>query len=630
MADPILLVRRFPYRDEGPLGYLLRLAEANFMTLRDLGALDIHFNSISLQRNSLMPSEVLDPDLYVYVDRISGLIDKIGRSLNRQSARFCPRCLEKAPSWQVAWEFLFHDACPEHGIWLVDQCSSCGSVLRWDRDHLLRCPCGADLREEISRACPPSVQRLSAALASALLGKRIEPGLELPFLRGMGVVEIQRLVRFLGSYLDPAAGEKPLKRHRAGKMNVSWPVTSLAAEILQDWPRAFHASLSRMQGPPQEEKVGLRGFLHHANYYFYHGLRGAAFDWVRDSFEVWLAEHWKGGLNKRNRRLTAEILANVQWVPGGVASDKLGVSPTRLRCLIREGKLDGQESVSTKGRHFLTVRRDQLDQISVQLASEMTMQSAMEVLGIGKVRMQRLLRLLFPSARRIYDKVYLPWCVPRAEVEALAAIGNHLPVVGIPDEHQVSLAHIFRYWNWNADEIVALVEAVKSGAITPLALLDSALGIGRWVFEAALLRAWLLKQRSERSNWVSIPEAARVLGVKQQVAYWLTQNGYIVVERLGSLKGLGSRMRREDLDRFRQDYVFGRDIAAILGRSPKKVMGMLAEQGIYPLRGHGAEPCRQLVYARADEIQRFLSQVTGSPPEEFRLVRSPGSEDDGN
>jgi hypothetical protein len=628
MDDPTLLVRPFPHRGEGMQGYLLRLAEANYLTVRELKGLGIQFDLETLRRNSLLPNEALDPALFAYVDRMSSLADRTGRSMNRQAARCCPKCLDEQPHWQAPWEFLFFDACPYHGTWLVDQCSSCGTVLRWDREHLLRCVCGADLRTETSRQCPESVRRLSVTLVSAILGQAEPTDLDLAVLRGMGVEEIQRLVRFLGSYFDPGAGLRPLKRHRAGQMASSWPVSSLAAEVLLNWPDAFHASLSRMQGPVGEEKTGLRGFLHHANYYFYHGLQGIAFDWVRNAFEVWLAENWKGGLNKRNRRLTEEILAKVQWVPGGVAAETLGVSIARLRNLIREGKIDGQESVSVKGRRFLAVRRDQLEQLNVQLASEMTMQSAMEALGLGKMRLQRILKLLFPTARRIYDRVYLPWCVPRSEVEALAALGSHLPVVGVPDESQVSLAYVLRYWNLSVDEIVGLVEAVKVGTIAPSALLDGAKGISRWILEVSQLRAWRLKQSAGRRNWVSIPEMSQILDVKQQVAYWLTHHGYIPIEHFGGCTGLGARIRMDDLDDFRRKYVFGRDIAAIVGRSPKKVMRMLAAHGIYPLRGSNGEPCRQLVYDRADEIQRFLSQVTGRTPGEFGLVKSPGIEAD--
>lgn len=261
----------------------------------------------------------------------------------------------------------------------------------------------------------------------------------------MKVEDIQQLVRFLGSYLDPAAGIRPLKRYRAGRLDVSWPVTSLAAEILQGWPSTFHCSLSRLLDTAHGEKPGQGAFFHRVSHYIYRGLRGRAFDHVRLSFEHWQAENWKGGQNKRNRRLPPALLAKVQWIPGGMAAEQLGISINRLRYLVQEGQLDGEEWIGTTGRRFLTVRRDQLDRISIRIASEMTMGAAMEVLGIGKVRMQRVLCLLFPTARRTCDKQSLPWCVPWGEVEVLLSLASHLPVVGIPDEDQVSLAHVFRY-----------------------------------------------------------------------------------------------------------------------------------------------------------------------------------------
>lgn len=159
-----------------------------------------------------------------------------------------------------------------------------------------------------------------------------------------------------------------------------------------------------------------------------------------------------------------------------------------------------------------------------------------------------------------------------------------------------------------------------------MSLLDSARGIARWVFEAAQLRAWELARSSGRGNWVSIPELAKILEVKQQVAYWLTRYGFIPAQKLGTIKDVGSRVRRSDIDLFHQNYIFGREIAAILGKSSTKTRNMLSEHGIHPAREHSTEPCRQLVYSRKDEIQRFLSLVTGSPPEAFRLVRSPGPE----
>lgn len=620
--QPDLLVRPFPGRHEGPLGYLLHLAEANCMTPAELSRLGIRYDPGCFARQHLLPELALDQDLHAHVVRMANFLETKGRIWNQRYARFCPHCLTDDPTWRAGWELYFHDVCPRHGVWLVDLCSSCGQSVRWKRDSLLRCQCGSDLRQESPGTAPDNLRRLSAVLEAKLLG-RPEADSHPPFV-GLDIDQVQRLIRYLGGYMDPISNPKPLKLRNAGRLEVSWPISSLAAEILFDWPHALHATLDRLQAASPDEKTGLKGLFRQAYIYLYKGLRESSFTPIREAFESWLAEHWKGGLARRNRRLSAELLEKVQWIPGNVAAETLGISMGRLKFLIREGKLEGQESVSTAGRRFTIVRRDQLDNIRVQLAGELTMAEAIDLLGISKVRMQRILRLLFPSARRINDKAYLPWCVPRTEVDTLLTLGSHIPIVCIPEEHQVSLGHVFKYWNWTGDEIVALVEATKAGTIELKALLDNARGISRWIFDVAQLRALQKGMDSGRSNWISIPEMAKILGVKQQVAYWLTHYGFVRAERLGTLKGIGSRVRREELELFRQGHIFGRDIAAIIGRSSLKTMKMLAEQGVYPLRAHGSQPSRQLIYARSDAIQRFLAQVTGSPPTAFKLVSSLG------
>lgn len=617
IPEPDLLVRPSPERSEGPLGYLLRLAEANCMTLHELSGLSIRYDLDCLVRQRLLSDVAVDPDLHAHVARLGSLLENSGRIWNQRYARFCPLCLVEDLTWRASWELYFHDACSRHGVWLVDQCSSCGESVRWHRESLLRCQCGSDLREESPGTAPENVLRLSEILENKLFS-RPEANQTVP-VKGLNVDQLQRLVRYLGGYMDTESGPRPLKLRNAGRLEVSWPVSSLAAEILFDWPNTLHRTLDRLQAASADQKVGLMGVFKQAYAYLYKGLMESAFVPVREGFESWLAASWKGGVARRNRRLTTELLEKVQWIPGNVAAEALGISMARLRFLIQEGRLDGQESFSTSGRRFLIVRRDQLDEIRAQLTGELTLKEAMDLLGIGKVRMQRILRLLFPSARRINDEAYLPWCVSRREVEALLVLGGHVPVVSIPEENQVSLGHLLKYWNWTGEEIVGLIEATKAGTIELQAMLDSVRGIGRWIFDVVQLRALQKGMNSGRSNWVSIPEMAKILGVKQQVVYWLTQHGFVRAEKLGTLKGIGSRVRRDELERFRESHVFGRDIAAIIGRSPGKTMRMLEEQGIYPLRVP-TEPARMLIYARNDGLRRFLCQLTGTSPGDFQLV----------
>lgn len=612
-AIPNLLVRPAPGRSEGPRGYMLRLAEANCLSPYELKQQGACYDPLWLRQNHLLPSQALDPDLLSHVHRMADLVQDKGRVWNQRLARFCPLCLMEEPVWKASWELMFHDACTHHRVWLVDQCSSCGQPLSWRRGHLLRCSCGADLRQENPQAAPDSVHRLAGYLEKRLLGR--DDGDDFPILAGMSIEQVQRLIRFLGGYMDPISGPKPLKLRQAFSMQASWPVSSLAAEILVQWPRAFQDGWARMQGLVEGDKVGLKGVFKHAHTYLYKGLSESAFSPVRDAFEQWLSHHWKGGLSKRNR-LAERLLVNAQWIPSQAAAREIGVSTKKLRSMVQDGILDGQESMSSTGRRFMVVRRDQLESVLAQLDNEITMSRAMEMLGLGKMRMRRMLKLLFPTARRIARLGPMPWCVPRNEVEVLLSLADGLPMVTIPDEEQVALSHVLRYWAWTTEQIATLVDSVKEGQLKPQSVLAGAVGLSSWVFDRAQLKNWWSGLNSGKLTWMSIPEMAKYLAIKDQMAYWLCQNGYLSAEKLGTNKELGSRVRIEDVERFRQAHVFRRDIAASLRTSSKKIGNLLAEAGIFPIRGHTVMPPRLAIYPATDELRRFLADLMGVAPSE--------------
>lgn len=212
---------------------------------------------------------------------------------NHRFTRFCPLCLAEEPLWRAEWELYFHDACPVHSVWMVDQCSSCGKPVSWSRSSLLRCDCGSDLRAEVPKECPEAVAHLSQVLASKLTGV---PMSDIPPpLKATDVPQSQQAIRFFGAGLDREAHRKPLKIRDSGSMAVSWNVTSVAAEILVAWPAAFHQVLDRIQ---QDAGVtrghALKSAFGWAYHYLYRGLKSAAFEQIRRGFAEWVATRWKG------------------------------------------------------------------------------------------------------------------------------------------------------------------------------------------------------------------------------------------------------------------------------------------------------------------------------------------------
>lgn len=603
-----LLVRPHPYRNEGPKGYLLRLAEANWMLARELQSVGLIYEPSTLINEGLLPLKEVDPELHGNIEYYSELLFNKKRIWNHQHARFCPHCLSDDIFWRVEWELLFHDACSTHGTWLIDRCSSCGDQISWERESLIRCQCGADLRAERTSDCPEAVKVLSKLLNHKINPIHHSKDISAPFTT-TDIEQTQRIIRYLGTYMNLVAGKNPLKIQSAGLMSNSWSVTTLAAEICTSWPEAFYQSLNNIQREVAANKPTLSTVFGHAYQYLYKGLKGTAFSEVKDAFETWLSASWKRGLAKRNKRLATVVLEKAQWIPANLACESLGISHQRLAYLIRERVIEGETYLSEKGRKFVMVRRDNLETIKHNLSGEIDMKTAGVLLGLNKKRVRQMLRLIFPEAHKTGAAASAPWTVSRFEINKLLSLGDDLPKLSIPDEGCVSLNHILRYWAWAAEDLAALIHSVKTSELLPENVLDGVAGISGWIFNENTLKAWKVKSQQGFGTWLTVTQAAKIIGIKQQVAYELVHMDLIKAEILHRQPNGGSRVRRTEVEKFKQGYIFATEVAHRLGISPRKAISILQKRSINPISGPGIDDGRQVLYTRTEELMRVFDEV---------------------
>lgn len=597
----VLPIRSQPYRNEGPQGYLLRLAESNLLSTYELKSMGIAFDYDLMLSNGLLVDQAIDPDLHRHVAYISELWQSEARVWNMQYSRFCPDCLAEHGYWKVEWELNFYDVCHHHQVWLVDQCSSCGNKLTWQRSQLTRCSCGSILHAEQSKQCPISMRDTASAISAKILQLDSEALPEV--LQKTDIEQTQRLIRYLGNYMSLAAGKNPLKMRQAGDLNHSWPVTTLAAEVIADWPNAFHHGLTQLEKLNRADgRPSLNEVFGQAYHYVFKALKEKPFEELRHQFELWINAAWKGGVARRNKRLTSTLMKEAAWVPASVACDFLGVSHQRLALLIREGSIEGETHVSNKGRNFVMVRRDNLQQVKDHLFGLIDMTTAGQLLGLQKRRMRQLLNLVFADAKKLGTAPGAPWAVSRLEVNRLLELSVNLEYISIPDEDSVSLGHVLRYWAWSNEDIASLIFSVKSHEIKPTNLLDTVPGIAAWNFKESELKNWKLKNQNGMGTWLTITQAAKFLGVKEQVAYELVHLGYLQSEVMPKQIKRGTRIRRSTIDEFNQHYIFATKIAEAMGCSPRKVINHLASFEKHPLSGPNIDGARQVLYKREEVI----------------------------
>ena len=134
------------------------------------------------------------------------------------------------------------------------------------------------------------------------------PDGELPHLRGLSISQCSRLVRVLGAYGSERHQRSPQKIVGADTLDVSWTISSVAGEILSNWPSAFHTFLTRQSGSNPSTNGRMPGVFGGFYRALYAGLKEPAFDWVREAFEDFIAENWTGAIGRRNRRMPNAVL----------------------------------------------------------------------------------------------------------------------------------------------------------------------------------------------------------------------------------------------------------------------------------------------------------------------------------
>jgi len=591
---------------ESPSGYFSRLAGENGLAFRDLKNLGLIFHSEILQAFQCLPDRKNDPALCAYVERLQNSIENEPALWNRRHSRFCPACLSEKVHWRVHWELIFSDACPTHGCWLVDRCDRCGSNVSWQRQHLEYCDCGQRLASQSLANAPIEVLDLVNDLNDKFDGAL--GSYKLQVIHGLDFSQTIRLVRFLGTYGDLGSQRKPQKLRDLGAMNISWPVTSIAAQVLSNWPHHFHrmlhAILTRHSAEGGNRFPARFGFFYAA---IFRRFSEPGFAFMRNSFEDFIAEHWRGPLARRNTRLSEAILKRASWIPANHARVRLGVSRSRLNELVKRGRLVGEERLSDKGRRFLVVNRSSLESLLPTVSDQVDLVEACDLLGLTKSRLRSAIEILFPGARKVEGDTN-HWAISRTSIEAFLRRCS-APMAESVGTDQVCLDQIMRYWACSEAEIAAFLVSLRDGSIAPVARLPGSTGLRSLIFGKQGARVEVMRHRQKgRDEW-TVPQVAQMLAVKQEVAYYLVRTGLIASEEKLVGRRMAAMISRTAISAFQARYVFVRDLARRRKTSPRALQAGLAEIGIQPVTSNMTPPCRQSIYEWSPELQLMFPKA---------------------
>lgn len=573
-----LLLRPSPLEAEGPKSYRMRLADSNMLPFSAIeqeemyGAEDDTTATLFLRWISMQA----DPTVWLH-----------------RRARWCPLCLGDQGFGRVGWELLFADACATCGSWLVDVCHQCGAPVTWNRPSMTRCRCTANLCDAPSSAAPQAVVRLSQSMEQLVLGL---PETEMPELQQLSPQQCSRLVRLLGVYGSSQHARAPQKIASAEALDVSWTVSTVAAEMLATWPAGLHHMLERQNklaaGQVSSGRLpGVFGGFYRA---LYGAFKDPGFDWVRAAFEDYIAGHWSGAMGRRNLRMPDSLWSRLNWVPISAAASQTGLSKRRILELIEQNELQSARRTTAAGREFVMIRQSDIQTLACVATDDICLAEASSVLGLKRQRLSRLLPHLCTDAKKsaLHGS---PWLIPRRWINKWTDRLNELISYDSIPSWATSLDQVLRYGPLDEQRVCTLLSDVEARVFQPIGHHTNSVGLAGLLFHRGQL---LERYDGQTTSILSIPAVADRLGVKQEVAYALATLGLLETEMYtcGRRQAQGVKVRA--LVTFHETYVFAVDLAKSLGRSPRAVIAALASDGIEPVVGSTIGNCRQTLYLR--------------------------------
>jgi len=432
--------------------------------------------------------------------------------------------------------------------------------------------------------------QIQIAFQSALAGQIQEGGLSL------SVVAWIRIFHRVAALFDAERETRPGQIPGLHRLDRAIAVNRQLASLLANWPSAFHRYLGDLQrsAEPSFSLVRTFGRLYR---WLYGDFEGEEFAFLREAFEDYLRSHWWGLLCRRNRRLDAQTTGGRKTTQA--IAEAAGTTPTRVRQLHLAGWVEADVAAQPSGRRTWSFPVSQVEPIAALITDGLTLKDAAAYLRLPKHRIRELIEAgLINPVLSTEGHGAAAWLLSRHQLDGLYRNDAPCQAQAVEDGHAdlVPLVQILKAWRLEPGAFPALVRALRAGALAPAHIYNMEnTALGNMLLPRQKIQAWLAQWRKANGKDYSITEAAKALGIKDQVAYHLVRHG--LLECGAAPQCRARRISNNDLAAFKARYISLVDIAKRLGTSPKQLLNNLQAR---PAAGPSIDGCRQYFYSRSD------------------------------
>lgn len=486
--------------------------------------------------------------------------------------RYCPQCLRDHPIWRSDWRTSGQIYCQKHLDWLRDSCHVCGSLLALPRTRLLSCACQADLRAAPTLPLSPSL-RVCAQL-------KHPPSDE--------------VLAWLAAWSTHGPRGRPLKKASITKPSERTKLLEAGADIVLDWPRAWHDAMRRHRSPIEAGRVQR----------LCDAWPGLPLQIKRLGDAAWREKVWSAvdGFSAASHTTSRPVVGRnprlMQRPPTQRATARaLGIGVLKLRSVIAQSEATKDDAGSQTpvrqtiaGRLRYVVSNDRAESLATALRAHISIRSAAALLGCRGRRVRALVAdgVLCVEGDRLL-------CT---EVEFLRTrLLNKTLVAG--QESPEEMQPLDRVWQMvvPAPFTSAFLDAVDSGEIRVFASTHAATWHDVCVstFDA---KRWWASSQARKTKTMSLREAAVALGVKEQVAYELADRGLLETSTLRVGRRSARRVSARAIEAFNTAYVALGKLASAAGIHSHVALSWARSLGLEVVSGPAIDGARQYFVKR--------------------------------
>lgn len=603
-----LLINPAPKSDESLAGYLQRLGHSNGLVNGEV--LELFKNSTDDDVYEWLSCEQRPVSWQATVDELRKPSVSNQKAWSFSNPKYCPLCLLSDFYWRELWDLNLYTTCTRHGVQLLyacpfcegknnlsllkaKSCSSCGhSILNVNKSTEIVDPA----RHWLSRQLEKLFRENEADQVKSFDALSYEEFHQLAFRIGVRTLSVDRFITLKTPMLD--------------SLSIAPELAGAAGRVLMGWPDAFHQLLTDLMHVRKSkiywQLASAFGPIYNDVYIFFNNER---FDFVRNEFERYVVLNWDGPLAKRNRRLSECTLLEHRWLPLKKAGCMTGLPESFLRRMQTSGELETREFQYACGKTTAVVDMEQARKLSADIREPLNLRECSRLLWLSKKRIEQLIMAGLLKTSGDAPKRGERWLI------RYDSILNLIPSIFLPvsGDDFITISKVAKHYLPTADGFPQLMTAIQSGGISVFCSTASeAVNVGKWLVSSREVKAKVITfHTTPQPNGFSIGEAAKILGVKEEVAYALVRGGQLGSETVQCSRRSAQLVSNKSIEHFQRNYILAPEIGRILKMSTISVRHYLRKWGFNPIAGPSLlrVQCRQNIWRRTKKLSALLFSI---------------------